>query len=1553
MKRSASPPGTAVPDKIPHSDNEDGWIINNIRESLPDPSNNSRKLVKTYRLTPTSADEHRPNFDVQAAYANLSPRIRRYVLSFSQSLSTPAVPIKYYIALTLVLKKVVIVDEEEVTRTATPTFRGSTSVHYPPDTKQFMIQSINSQAAEIDSSLSNFTEEGSSWTIENVLYVDVNLVAFHPLFDRGGNRSTYIDLPQKLKNRKALINIKNETDEKCFLWCVLTHFYPVNAAHYRVKPLEEFLRRNPNCVKTTSLVFPVTVRNIDLFENDNPHISINVFAYAEDDDEVIPHRISRQRGREHVINILIYSNGERSHYAYINTRQNHNGLSRLLRKQTGNARACYYCCYCLRRFYCIHPTRAKELCDEHMKTCTDVGEQVVRYPVTEEEKLLKFKDHAKTLRCPYVIYADIECALLPIAGPRPNVDLNASIIVEESLHVPCSYAFAVLNSEGSMHEPLTLYRAENTDVDVIENMINALVKTCERLSRDIKSRRRKVLWIAGQKRSHDLATVCWMCGNAFVTNNHNMRKVAHHDHFTGEYIGAAHDKCNRMCKKSDNIPIVFHNFSGYDSHFIIQSLYKVFDNHTFNVIAENSERIISLTLKSCKMTFIDSFRFMPASLDKLVSDLKRDQEHSPDINFKITKQVFDNEYKMFLRKGIFCYEHVDSLCKLNETNLPPKECFFSKLNNLEVSDDDYAFAKTVWDKFNVANLGGYLDIYLKSDICLLADVFQKFRNALYTNFRLEALHYVSLPSFAWSAMLKMSGVNIELISDCDQYKLFDSMKRGGMVNVPCRFAKAENKYTRSSVQPIEPAQHANQVGDANLDDSFVAYYDIVNSYGASLSEPLPLSDFRWLSESEMESINLLDIADDAEVGYIIQCDFDYPRELHDSHNCLPLAPHRIKLTKNILSPFIQDNHQHTPSVKLMNTLYPKKNYAVHYRTYKFYVKHGLKVEKIHRILSFKQAPYIKPFIQLNTELRNKADSKFKKDICKRTINSTYGRSIMNKLKRVTYKLATNPTSLNKIIASNFIKHWSIVNEHTVATVSKQRTVYLNTPIFIGATVLELSKLLLYQFHYEYIKPKYCTGGVDGCQLLYMDTDSLIYRLKTLDLFDDINEGSQLIDRSNFPAGHKCYNPGPSRIGLMKLETGADIVEEYVGLKPKMYSLVGPNVNIRRAKGVNRRVVGGTDHQTYHKVLIENLTTYAEFLGFQSKHHTVKTIFTKKKFLSPVDDKRFILNDGKTTLAYGHFKAIDIQRQYGNSSPHPSFQSDSNVSFRERQDTNTAEVADSSPPADNDAAGEEDVVEDVEEYASAAGRFTGAPDSEDDAFDSDDDSILAAVLESVEATPSSVGVFQPPTSTSTMAGCIANSSTAAGGVAASSMAGSGGRVSSSVAGGSSSTAVRAVSSSMGRGSSLDSIPSTSHFDSQDDAYILNAQYVRELETASPDLIEDSQVVSPLSSSIGDVNKSLEQTNDGSLDMFDELFHSTPTNNQQYFNAEEDGYILNAEQPPHLSANPEQSTHLSADEKEESFKIPPSLLMESIEEIAPQDISFDSSQFASIVDFLNKK
>ncbi|KYM96454.1 hypothetical protein ALC62_12892 [Cyphomyrmex costatus] len=331
--------------------------------------------------------------------------------------------------------------------------------------------------------------------------------------------------------------------------------------------------------------------------------------------------------------------------------------------------------------------------------------------------------------------------------------------------------------------------------------------------------------------------------------------------------------------------------------------------------------------KCVKLRFIDSYKFLSASLDKLASYLDKDK-------LKIVRSEFphvsDEDFDLLTRKGVFPYEYVDSVEKLNDTRLPPRESFHSSLTGDTVSESDYAHAENVWQRFSVRTLGEYSDLYLKTDVLLLADVFENFRDSCVVSYGLDPAHYYTLPGFTWDAMLKHTRVKFELLTDIDMVMFIERGVRGGLSQCSGRYARANNRYMQS-YDPSEPS-------------SYLTYYDVNNLYGWAMCQPLPYADFRWVDDAH--SFDFTTIALDSPTGYILEVDLEYPRRPHDAHADLPFCPTRDK------PPGKRDD-------KLLATLYDKQRYVIRYRNLQQCTRHGLRVTKFHRVLRFAQSAWLR------------------------------------------------------------------------------------------------------------------------------------------------------------------------------------------------------------------------------------------------------------------------------------------------------------------------------------------------------------------------------------------------------------------------------------------------------------------------------------------------------------------------------------------------------------------------------------------------------------------
>ena len=274
------------------------------------------------------------------------------------------------------------------------------------------------------------------------------------------------------------------------------------------------------------------------------------------------------------------------------------------------------------------------------------------------------------------------------------------------------------------------------------------------------------------------------------------------------------------------------------------------------------------------LTFIDSFSFMSQSLDRLSSNLSDDA-------FFHTREAFPNDekFRLIKQKGVYPYDYMDSFERFSERSLPEIEDFYSILNDVNISESGYSHAKRVWNTFQIGDLGEYHDLYLKTDVLLLADVFENFRSKCLSHYRLDPCHYFSAPGLSWDALLRMTKINLDLISDTDQQLFIEKGMRGGISTITHRHAVANNKYLKSYNPEVE--------------SSYIMYLDANNLYGWAMSQSLPVGDFKWLDPAEYEDPEdfiLENYTDDTIKGVILEVDLEYPKELHHLHNDYPLAP---------------------------------------------------------------------------------------------------------------------------------------------------------------------------------------------------------------------------------------------------------------------------------------------------------------------------------------------------------------------------------------------------------------------------------------------------------------------------------------------------------------------------------------------------------------------------------------------------------------------------------------------------------------------------------------
>ena len=432
--------------------------------------------------------------------------------------------------------------------------------------------------------------------------------------------------------------------------------------------------------------------------------------------------------------------------------------------------------HCLQCFYTEYHL------ENHKEDCLIInGTQKIEMP--EEGSKVYFHNHQKQLPAPFAIYADLEAITKKIDTCSPPEGKSYTQAYQK--HEPSGFGYKVVcHYDQKYSKPAVIYRGEN----VIEKFIQNLFEDVEHCQRIIKKDFQKPLVMtASDEEDFQKAEKCWICDRNYKREKTEKERIANepvrdHCHITGKYRGSAHRKCNarlQISAEKIKIQVVFHNLKGYDSHFIIEKLGDIIKEEPLDirVIATNG----------------------------------------------------GEELALMKEKGVYPYDYMDAEEKFAEKRLPNKQDFYSLLTDEDISDEEYGHAQKVWDTFGIENMGQYHDLYLKSDVLLLADVFENFREINLTNSGLDPCHYVSSPGLSWDAMLKMTKVNLDLISDVDRQLFIEKGMRGDISYIVHRHAQANNKYMKNY--------------DPEAESSYIMYQDANNLYGWAMSQKLPSRNF--------------------------------------------------------------------------------------------------------------------------------------------------------------------------------------------------------------------------------------------------------------------------------------------------------------------------------------------------------------------------------------------------------------------------------------------------------------------------------------------------------------------------------------------------------------------------------------------------------------------------------------------------------------------------------------------------------------------------------------
>lgn len=842
---------------------------------------------------------------------------------------------------------------EKMTRATIP-FR-STNFFANASLQSNIAKNVRRSFGQQMQALDEFMNSGSNWAFSRALAFDIEI---SPMKSIRAGHAVNID---NFQNKRYLYNPSNK-GHKCLLFCIAYFLLFGGIVMNKLTTLDELkIKKQTRKFVIDGIQFPSSVLDVKRFLRKNQHLNLKInILHMDTEREIFPLEFGLGDGNK-VVNLLLVETKHGGHFILIKDLDKY--LRKVYRQKNNklNYQNAFFCPNCLNMFY------KNETRNAHVKICSLNKPRIELVP-DEKNNIIKFKNYERQHMLDYIAFLDFEC-ILPdkrrqcdqCQSLKCKCDCSITDVVNDQL--PIAYSFVVLGPHDEIVHEHT-YSGNDAHLDFIKHLlqqendwVSSLLEIKNAMDFSYKN-----------KIDFNNAEVCYLCKVSF---SDDVVKCRDHCHVSGSFLGAACQQCNLRRRRQNKLKIFTHNSSKYDMHFIIKAI-SSFKKEIKNiyVLPYNGENFRMMSFNCFE--FQDSLAFLQASLSQLSHDLM-ESGHS----YGILKQTYLTKkngiqdmkrLKMVLEKSFFPYEYCTSLEQMLQTEkLPSLQKFYSSLSEETILKKDHDFAKTVWNEFNCKNLIEYTELYCKIDTILLAEIFQEFRKKMFSFSGLDPAHYISLPSYGYDSMLKITESEIELPMDIDIVQFLENGKRGG-------------------VSFINTRQLAQDEGG----QSDIIYIDRNNLYGEAQMQKLPYSEFTWLTREEIRCFDVK-MNCDGDYGYIIECDLAYPKKLHSTHANLPLAPEILEVTYDNLSPYarnallISENIKKYKDTKLMSTFHDRENYVTHIRNLQLYLSLGMKLLKISRVLKFYQKKFISPYIEKTTEARKNSQTKFEMDLFKKLV----------------------------------------------------------------------------------------------------------------------------------------------------------------------------------------------------------------------------------------------------------------------------------------------------------------------------------------------------------------------------------------------------------------------------------------------------------------------------------------------------------------------------------------------------------------------------------------
>ena len=1150
----------------------------------------------------------------------------------------------------------------------------------------------------------NVEKEGSGWSFESPQVFTIEFVHIQTkkmgqympfnVLNKSGNVMTGI--------KNYTINVKNE-DDKCVLYNIILSKFK-HTANYPSEKLPEELRKFFKYIDETDVEYPVQEKDLDFLERNNKalNISINVWRFLTHDC-IEPFYISKnsRKGRTSCDMLLIEGKSlqdgtVKSHLIHIKDKT---ALFRIKngKEKRGKLQMSCPACSC-------YQTNSFQRLETHFKQCSNTNYFKEKYLPANDQPIpygrvvppptsyrssppalrgffdfetLHRKSEKEDCQICFKKFEDLGC--------QKNIQFECShqkkkqSFAYTELPAIC-YSLIVLNKYGKK-----VFDKYYVGEDAAENFTKTLLEHEEMFIKYIEQNTEMEMTDI-DKRNFESAMNCEDCGEEF---SETKLKCRDHDHLDGSYRAALCSQCNLQKKNQIFIPLYCHNFAKFDSHLILKTLN--IENAKLETLSRNEEQLITMNIGTYKL--IDSISFLAGSLDSLVRLLKNKGVES----FKQTKQLTKSNFDTMTEKGVFPYEHITDMGKLEETCLPSKESFHSVLKDEGISDEDYGRAEKVWKLFECKTLKDYMKVYCRTDTHLLADVWANFCKETYEKFSIHPESgYITLPSYAFDCFKhkihKEEKLTLKVIDEemSHMHTDIDQGVRGGtcMIRKKTSFDSAMEKALMFRANPEERKRYKeiqsrlqkeamktheeidNQDGDFNYcefptclmmvhsqskkcvlhEEKCIIAFDFNNLYGHTMTQKMPLDNFADLSTEELRyhqkkfnkvwgnSSYKTWFKENSEEGYIYVADLEFPEEVQKKMLSFPQVPEQMVIESEMISSkqrktwskLFKKEYTSSSQRKMVNSFAAKKEYTSHYRLLAFYSSLGVKVT-LKRGYKFRQANFIKGYVEFCAQNRKKATNKADMKLWKDLANIIYGKFIEDVKKRVDIRYYKNFEQMDARLKFHVESMPKVINENLVSVKVKRRNILLSKPIHIGFSVLELSKLIMAEFWYNTLIPMFTAEKI---QLLYSDTDSYYIQFNDWSYNDVLDKLGEHIDFSNFPTGHPRHNiTRKAQFGFVKVDTGEKVIHSFLGEKKKSYQLFMNDSleNVDQVCNMNRKTVKkGCPQKSAEQISTAQLLNLirkpsvirAEYTKLQSKNHVIEMIGGSKTASTSFDNSAY-------------------------------------------------------------------------------------------------------------------------------------------------------------------------------------------------------------------------------------------------------------------------------------------------------------------------------------------